>query len=81
MSKTEASKSAAKTAPYRHWNVTVTPKVTTYAGSQTFGESAVRVYARTRADAIKEVRQARRAEDGRFAVPATYRATAEGGEA
>lgn len=66
---------------YRHWNVTVTPKVTTYAGAQTFGEYTVCVYARTRADAIKEVRQARRENDGRFAVPATYRATVDGSAA
>jgi hypothetical protein len=60
--------------PWRHWDVTVTPKLTTYAGTQTFGETTEQVYARSREEAIKKMRRARRDADGMYAVPASYRA-------
>ena len=59
---------------YKEYEVTISPKMTTYAGSATFGEYTVSVTAKTAAEAIKEARAARRESEGRYGVPATYRA-------
>jgi hypothetical protein len=56
------------------YTVTVTPKAASYAGSCTMGEYTVTVRADNSADAIKQARRARRNEEGRYAVAATYRA-------
>lgn len=73
----EQANTGAKPAQrtFRHWDLTVTPKLTSYAGDQAFGECTERVYARSRDEAIKQVRRARRDADGRHAVPVSYRAT------
>lgn len=54
--------------------VTVSPKVVTYAGTHTYGVQSCIVVAKDRAAAIKQVRQERRNEEGRFGVPATFSA-------
>jgi hypothetical protein len=63
------SKSLLKT-----YIVTVTPKMVVYCGSYTEREHEVQIDAKTSAEAIKLVRQRRRAEDGSLTVPATFRA-------
>jgi hypothetical protein len=69
---------AAPTGPQRPtprtYSVTVTPAITIYAGTNTFGQYTVQVQASTRSQAISLVRQQRRDQEGRYAVPATYRA-------
>jgi hypothetical protein len=61
--------------PLHRYRVTVTPKIVTYAGSDTYGEYTVEVDAYDRADAIKSVRRERNDNEGRYGVPATYRAS------
>jgi hypothetical protein len=58
----------------KRYAVTVTPKYVTCAGSCRFGQYTVEVHARTSAEAITEVRRARNLEEGRYGVPATYKA-------
>lgn len=58
----------------RPYLVTITPKLVTFAGSQTFGESTERVYAKSRTEAIKKVRSQVREAEGTMGVPCTYRA-------
>ncbi len=58
----------------KNYTVTITPKITTYAGSSTFGESTETIYAQNRADAIKTARRRYRNANGREAVPASFRA-------
>ena len=61
----------------QRWNtyeVTVKPLLVTYAGPDTFCEYRVEVVAVSRAAAIKAIREARQAVEGRYGVPATYRA-------
>jgi hypothetical protein len=59
---------------YKEYEVTITPKITTYAGSSTFGEYTVTVTAKSHADALKQARADRRESEGRYGVPATFRA-------
>lgn len=58
----------------RDYEVTITPKVVSYAGAGTFGEYTVTVCARSHSEAIKMARQDRREAEGRHGVAATYRA-------
>lgn len=59
---------------YKQYEVTITPKITSYADSSTFGEYVVEVTAKSHADALKQARADRRENEGRCGVPATYRA-------
>lgn len=59
----------------RTFRVEVAPRLLTYAGSATFGPYTVTVTARSHSEAITQVRQARNAQEGRYGVPARYRAT------
>lgn len=63
----------------REYMVTVTPSVVTYAGgsytgSSTFGEYTVQVLAKSHAQALQKARRERRDEEGRFGVPARFKA-------
>lgn len=58
----------------REFVVTVTPTLVVHAGSWRGGSYEVVVYARTHAEAISSARRQRRDEEGRFGVPATFRA-------
>ncbi|MFA6230992.1 MAG: hypothetical protein WC617_12600 [Rhodanobacter sp.] len=63
----------------REYTVTVTPSVVTYAGgsytgSATFGEYTVQVLAKSHAQALQKARRERRDEEGRFGVPASFKA-------
>jgi len=64
---------SAKPAP-RDFDVTVTPRMLTYGSHGTNGAYTVPVIATTRAEAIKQARADRDDQEGRFAVPADYRA-------
>lgn len=59
----------------KNYTVTITPKITTYASGSTFGECTETVFAKNAADAIKTARRNRRNAEGRYAVPATFRAS------
>ena len=54
--------------------VTVTPKITSYAGSTVMESYMETLAAKNRDDAIKKARQFRTDQEGRHAVPVTYRA-------
>ena len=56
------------------YEVTMTPKVTSYAGTWADRAATVRVTARDRAEAIGTVRRQRVREEGRHGVPCTYTA-------
>ena len=58
----------------RTYVVTITPRFVMYADSATFGEYTVEVDAKSNAEAISVARKERTENEGRFAVPATYRA-------
>ncbi len=63
----------------REYTVTVTPSMVTYAGgsytgSATFGEYTVQVLAKSHAQALQKARRERRDEEGRFGVPASFKA-------
>ena len=62
---------------FKRYLVTVTPKILSYAGNCTQGEYTVTIGARTNAEAIKYARRDRRDNEGRYAVPCTYRARLE----
>lgn len=64
---------SAKPAP-RDFDVTVTPRMLTYGSHGTNGTYTVPVVATTHAEAIKQARADRGDQEGRFAVPADYRA-------
>jgi len=68
------SKPAKKQGELRDYIVTITPRRITYAGCATFGEYAVEVVARSNNDAITTARRERNESEGRYGVPATYRA-------
>ena len=59
---------------YKDYEVTITPKITAYAGSSVFGEYTVTVFAKSHAEALKTARTERRESEGRYAVPANFRA-------
>lgn len=59
---------------YKEYEVTITPKITTYTGPSTFGEYTVTVTAKSHAEALKIARAERRESEGRYAVPANFRA-------
>lgn len=59
---------------YKAYEVTVTPKQTTYAGSWVSGEYTVEVFAESASKAITKARQDRNAEEGRHGVKAAYKA-------
>ncbi len=63
-----------RTLELREYDVTVTPNITTYSGGATFGEYTVRVLAESYAKALQEARRDRRDEEGRLAVPASFKA-------
>lgn len=54
--------------------MTITPRIVTFAGADAFGEYTVEVLARDRNDAIRSARRERNWNEGRYGVPATYRA-------
>lgn len=54
--------------------VTVSPRITVYAGTCTFGNYEVTVSARNAQEACRMVRKDRRREDGCMVVPAQFRA-------
>lgn len=63
----------------REYAVTVTPSIVTYSGGAytggaTHGEYTVQVFARSHAKALQKARSDRRDEEGRLAVPASFRA-------
>lgn len=63
----------------REYTVTVTPSIVTYAGGSytggaTYGEYTVQVFARSHAKALQKARSDRRDEEGRLAVPASFKA-------
>jgi hypothetical protein len=58
------------------YQVTITPKVTSYAGRYTDSKRIVNVEAKDRNEAISQVRKARMLEEGRHGVAATYTAKA-----
>ena len=59
---------------FKEYTVTITPKITAYAGASVFGEYAVTVFAKSHAEALKQARAERRESEGRYAVPANFRA-------
>ena len=59
---------------FKEYTVTITPKITAYAGASVFGEYAVTVFAKSHAEALKQARAERRESEGRYGVPATFRA-------
>lgn len=63
-----------KKSGIRLYQVTVTPLIVTYAGSQVFGQYTVEVYATNATEAITKARQERRAQEGRLGVRASYQA-------
>lgn len=65
---------ATKRKVLRTFTVTVTPRLVTYGSHGANAEYTIDVSAASHADAIKIARQRRRDEDGRFAVPADYKA-------
>lgn len=58
----------------RPYLVTITPKIVTYAGTQTFGETNERLFAKSRDEAIKKARAKVREAEGTMGVACTYRA-------
>lgn len=68
-------KASPKAKTLRSYEVTVTPAIVVYAGAWKGDSYTVDVSAYTAADAIKQARAKRREEDGRFAVPAAYKAS------
>ncbi len=69
-----ANFTAKRARKIRHYAVTVTPIIVAYAGSWRGDEYTVEVDARTNSEAITKVRQARNETEGRYGIPATYRA-------
>ena len=61
-------------AAIRTFIVTVTPKQVVYTGNHVESEHEIEIDARTHAKAISQARQARSSEDGRYGVPAQFRA-------
>ena len=59
---------------YKAYNVTVTPKETTYCGSWVSGEYTEVVYAKSASAAITAARQERLNQEGRYAPKVTYKA-------
>lgn len=59
---------------FKEYTVTITPKITAYAGASVFGEYTVTVFAKSHAEALKQARAERRESEGRYGVPATFRA-------
>ena len=59
---------------YKAYEVTVTPKETTYCGSWVSGEYSVEVKATSRSAAIKAVREDRLYQEGRYAPKVAYKA-------
>lgn len=70
----EPKKSLQPKTQLQAFLVTVTPSVTTFAGSSTFGEYTVEIRAATASQAISEARRARRETEGRYGVPAQFKA-------
>jgi hypothetical protein len=59
---------------YKTYEITVTPKETTYCGSWVSGEYTVEVNATSRSAAIKAAREDRLYQEGRYAPKVTYKA-------
>ncbi len=74
LSKSGATSRLKKPSQLREYVVTVTPRIKTYADAQTFDEYTLTYTATGAQQAISKARQARRDVDGRYAVPATYKA-------
>ena len=68
------SAQAGKVRQLRDYAVTITPKVVSYAGTLWFGEFTITIRAASHAAAIKAARTERNETEGRYGVPATYRA-------
>jgi hypothetical protein len=58
----------------RIYEVTMTPKLTSYAGTFVDSARTFRVTARDRAEAISMIRRQRTNEEGRYGVPCSYTA-------
>ena len=50
---------------FKEYTVTITPKITAYAGASVFGEYTVTVFAKSHAEALKQARAERRESEGR----------------
>ena len=59
---------------YKTYEVTITPKETTYCGSWVSGEYTETVYAKSASAAITAARQERLNQEGRYAPKVTYKA-------
>lgn len=62
------------TKKFRRYEVTITPKTTSYAGSWCGDAYTVEIDAQTNSEAITKARQQRNEVEGRYGVRATYRA-------
>ena len=49
---------------FKEYTVTITPKITAYAGASVFGEYTVTVFAKSHAEALKQARAERRESEG-----------------
>jgi hypothetical protein len=67
-------KTMAAPAKLRAYAVTMTPRITVYAGSSVIGEHTSTIVARTAAEAISEARRQYREAEGAERVPATFTA-------
>ena len=59
---------------FKVYEVTVTPKETTYCGSWVSGEYTVDAYAKSASAAITAARRERLDQEGRYAPKVTYKA-------
>lgn len=57
------------------YQVTVTPKMTTYSSGGVHGQYTVEIYAKDSKEAISKARRQRSDEEGRFGVGATFKAS------
>lgn len=69
-----AGKPVRPSREVHNFDVTIAPRQIVYAGSWRSGVYTVRVQATTHAQAISKARAARRLEEGRFAMPASFSA-------
>ncbi len=67
-------KTAPAKRPLRCYRVTVSPSITVYSGAHTGDEYTLIVWANSRNEAIRQAREQRRENEGRYAVKATFRA-------
>lgn len=72
--KTSEKRERSTIKKLHEYEVTVTPTVVSYAGLTLLDAYVVSVFAATNAAAISAARKQRRESEGRYAVPASYRA-------